>query len=184
MTPKGVSKDGVPKRLAKLVEPYLVTDGSKFRLKDVDPRDSGGLGSEDKPEAKELLTAYAAGMEVAMLGDIRLAAEGTVFGAPEVQIGVAIDGVMLPVLVIAGFATEAVVFHAALSALENGYQVQVPADACGGLSSRTEDAALRQIEAAGGVTTSVVTLVTAMAPDFEKEPGRSAFVALQALRLA
>ena len=27
-----------------------------------------------------------------MLGDIRLAAEGTVFGAPEVQIGVAIDG--------------------------------------------------------------------------------------------
>lgn len=33
-----------------------------------------------------------AGMEVAMLGDIRLAAEGTVFGAPEVQIGVAIDG--------------------------------------------------------------------------------------------
>jgi enoyl-CoA hydratase len=33
-----------------------------------------------------------AGLEVAMLGDVRVAAEGTVFGAPEVAIGVAIDG--------------------------------------------------------------------------------------------
>ena len=33
-----------------------------------------------------------AGLEVALLGDIRLAAAGTVFGAPEVAIGVAIDG--------------------------------------------------------------------------------------------
>lgn len=33
-----------------------------------------------------------AGLEIALLGDIRLAAEGTVFGAPEVSIGVAIDG--------------------------------------------------------------------------------------------
>jgi len=86
--------------------------------------------------------------------------------------------------VIAGFATEAVVFHAALSALESGYQVQVPVDACGGMSARTEDAALRQIGAAGGVTTSVVSLVTAMAPDFAREPGRNTFAALQALRLA
>jgi hypothetical protein len=64
------------------------------------------------------------------------------------------------------------------------YRVQVPVDACGGLSARTEDAALRQIEAAGGVTTSVASLVTAMAPDAAQEPGRSTFAALQALRLA
>jgi hypothetical protein len=95
----------------------------------------------------------------------------------------AINAVKRPVLVIAGFATEAVVLHAALSALESDYRVQVP-DACGGISARTEDAALRQIEAAGGVTTSVVSLVTAMAPDFAREPGRNTFVALQALRLA
>ena len=73
---------------------------------------------------------------------------------------------------------------AALSALESDYRVQVPVDACGGLSARTEDAALRQIEAAGGVTTSVVSLVTAMAPDFAQEPGRNTFAALQVLRLA
>jgi Isochorismatase family len=96
----------------------------------------------------------------------------------------AIDAVKRPVLVIAGFATEAVVLHAALSALESDYRVQVPVDACGGLSARTEDAAFRQIEAAGGVMTSVVSLVTAMAPDFAQEPGRNTFAALQALRLA
>ena len=32
--------------------------------------------------------------------------------------------------------------------------------------SRTEDAAFRQIERKGGVTTSVVALVTALTPDF------------------
>jgi Isochorismatase family len=96
----------------------------------------------------------------------------------------AIGAVKRPVLVIAGFATEAVIFHAALSALESGYQVQVPIDACGGMSVRTEDAALRRIEAAEAVTTSVVSLVTAMAPDFAREPGRNTFAALQTLRLA
>ena len=35
--------------------PYRVTDGDKFRLKKVDPADTGDLESEDKPRAKELL---------------------------------------------------------------------------------------------------------------------------------
>src|ERR1700719_3671160 len=86
-------------------------------------------------------------------------------------------------LVIAGFATEAVVLHAVLDAIAAGYRVYVPVDACGGLSARTEDAAFRQIEAAGGVTTSVVTLVTALAPDFSTDLGGKAFGILQSLRL-
>jgi hypothetical protein len=74
--------------------------------------------------------------------------------------------------------------EATRDAIAAGYRAYVPVDACGGMSSRTEDAALRQIEAAGGVTTSVVSLVTAMAPDFAQEPGRNTLAALQALRLA
>jgi pimeloyl-ACP methyl ester carboxylesterase/nicotinamidase-related amidase len=85
-------------------------------------------------------------------------------------------------LVIAGFATEAVVLHAVRDAIAAGYQVYVPVDACGGMSSRTEDAAFRQIEAAGGVTTSVVSLVTALAPDFSTDLGGKAFGILQSLR--
>ena len=87
-------------------------------------------------------------------------------------------------LVIAGFATEAVVMHGVRDAIAAGYQVYVPVDACGGMSSRTEDAAFRQIEAAGGITTSVVTLVTALAPDFSTDLGKKAFGILQSLRLA
>ncbi len=39
----------------ELSEPYRITDGSKFRLKDIDPGDTGALKSEDKPRAKEAL---------------------------------------------------------------------------------------------------------------------------------
>jgi len=35
---------------------------------------------------------FGAGMEIALLGDIRIAAESTIFSAPEVKLGVAIDG--------------------------------------------------------------------------------------------
>ena len=36
---------------------YRVTGGKKFRLADVDPTDTGALGSEDKPRAKKALKA-------------------------------------------------------------------------------------------------------------------------------
>jgi PPK2 family polyphosphate:nucleotide phosphotransferase len=39
----------------KFSKPYRVTDGERFRLADVDPRDTGELTSEDKPRAKEAL---------------------------------------------------------------------------------------------------------------------------------
>ena len=39
----------------RLVDPYRVVKGKGFRLKDFDPADTGELGSEDKPGAKELL---------------------------------------------------------------------------------------------------------------------------------
>ena len=39
----------------KLSSKYRVDDGGKFRLKHVDPGDTGGLKSEDKPRAKEAL---------------------------------------------------------------------------------------------------------------------------------
>ncbi|NMF66732.1 hypothetical protein DP113_32030 [Brasilonema octagenarum UFV-E1] len=88
-------------------------------------------------------------------------------------------------LIVAGFATEVVVLHAvpeamlqqgaAQGAIAAGYQVYVPVDACGGMSDRTEEAAFREIEAADGVTTSVVTLATGMAPDFTTELGKQMF---------
>ena len=42
-------------RSQKFITPYRVTDGKKFRLKDIDPGDTGEATSEDKPRAEELL---------------------------------------------------------------------------------------------------------------------------------
>lgn len=37
----------------RFADPYRISDGDKFRLKDVNPGDTGDLTSEDKPAAKE-----------------------------------------------------------------------------------------------------------------------------------
>ena len=41
-----------------LAAPYRITDGQKFRLKDVEPSDTGALKAEDKPRAKEARTHH------------------------------------------------------------------------------------------------------------------------------
>ena len=43
------------KKIRKLVEPYRITNGKKFRLKDFNPGDTAGLKSEFKDDAKDLL---------------------------------------------------------------------------------------------------------------------------------
>jgi len=45
----------VIKRAERFAEPYIVTDGSGFRLKDIDPADTLDLSSENKPMAKDAL---------------------------------------------------------------------------------------------------------------------------------
>ena len=50
-----MSTKRVIKNSAAFAKPFRVTDGKKFRLKDYDPNETGGLGSEDKPRAKEAL---------------------------------------------------------------------------------------------------------------------------------
>jgi PPK2 family polyphosphate:nucleotide phosphotransferase len=42
-------------RIAGWIDPYRVTDGSRFRLKRVKPEDTGGLTGEDKDDARERL---------------------------------------------------------------------------------------------------------------------------------
>ncbi|MFI7012242.1 isochorismatase family protein [Streptomyces sp. NPDC050145] len=84
-------------------------------------------------------------------------------------------------LVICGVTSEIVVLHTALDALAAGYAVFVLVDASGGMSERTERAALSQIEAAGGTVTSVASFVTSMVRDFTTPVGRDAIVALHGL---
>jgi PPK2 family polyphosphate:nucleotide phosphotransferase len=56
------------KQARKIAEEFRVTKGGKFRLKDVDPRDTLGFKAEDKPRSKE---ALAQGVEaLAELQDV------------------------------------------------------------------------------------------------------------------
>ncbi|MDR6774084.1 isochorismatase family protein [Azospirillum sp. BE72] len=84
-------------------------------------------------------------------------------------------------LVIAGFAAEGVVLQTALDALNSGYRVQLAVDAIGGLTQRSEDAALRHAEFVGAVPTSVVSLATRMTPDLFHTPGSEVFAAIMPL---
>ena len=51
-----MKKKEVIERARKFSKPFRVTNGAKFRLKDVDPGDTLGLEAEAKPRAKEALT--------------------------------------------------------------------------------------------------------------------------------
>lgn len=83
------------------------------------------------------------------------------------------------VLIIGGVATEVVVLHAVLDARTQGYDVLVPVDVCGGMSERTEQAALMQIIAAGAITTSVVSIATKLAPEFTTDRGKDLYTWLR-----
>jgi len=61
-------------------------------------------------------------------------------------------------ILIAGVATELAVQLPALTAPEMGYRAALVLDACGGMSERTERAAIARITQAGSTTTCVMTL--------------------------
>jgi nicotinamidase-related amidase len=77
-------------------------------------------------------------------------------------------------LLISGVATELAVQLPALSASDMGYRVYVVVDACGGMSERTERAALQRIAQAGATTVSAMTLAGELAGDFREARAQEA----------
>jgi nicotinamidase-related amidase len=84
-------------------------------------------------------------------------------------------------LIVGGVATEIVVLWLVLSGIARGYRVYVVADACGGLSERSEAATLRRFEAAGAVMTSVFSLAGEISGDFTAPPGSEAIAVVYQL---
>jgi nicotinamidase-related amidase len=77
-------------------------------------------------------------------------------------------------LLVSGVATELAVQLPALTACDQGYKVYIVIDACGGMSQRTEEAALRRIAKSGASTVSVMTLAGELAGDFREPKGQQA----------
>jgi PPK2 family polyphosphate:nucleotide phosphotransferase len=50
-----MSNDKQLDKIRKFIKPYCITDGKKFKLKDIDPDDTGDFGKKDKDQLKESL---------------------------------------------------------------------------------------------------------------------------------
>lgn len=77
-------------------------------------------------------------------------------------------------LLISGVVTELAVQLPALTASDQGYKVYVVLDACGGMSERTEQAALLRMAKAGATTVSVMTLAGELAGDLREAKAQQA----------
>lgn len=90
------------------------------------------------------------------------------------EIVAAIEATGRKTLLISGVATELAVQLPALTASDQGYRVYVVLDACGGMSERTEQAALLRMTNAGATTVSVMTLAGEVAGDFRDAKAQQA----------
>lgn len=90
------------------------------------------------------------------------------------EIASAIKATGRKTLLISGVATELAVQLPALTASDEGYRVYVVLDACGGMSERTEQAALLRLAKAGATTVSVMTLAGELAGDFREPKAQQA----------
>jgi nicotinamidase-related amidase len=110
----------------------------------------------------------------ASLGDLPPHARTTTDAFLDQPTREAILGAGRTTLIVSGVATEVIVLHSALSGVAHGLAVQVAVDACGGVSPRTEDAALRRLVQAGVAPTSIGSLAGQLAGDFTQPRGAQA----------
>ena len=87
-------------------------------------------------------------------------------------------------LLISGVSSEVAVQLPALTAADMGYRVFVVADACGGMSERTEQAAIQRIGTTGGALVSVMMLAGELAGDFRTTEAQSAIGVLYEMATA
>jgi len=84
-------------------------------------------------------------------------------------------------LIVAGFLTEACVSFPVLSALKDGFEVFVVADACGGLTAAGHELALRRMEQAGARLTSWIQVLLEFQRDWTR---RETYEAARAIVVA
>jgi nicotinamidase-related amidase len=87
-------------------------------------------------------------------------------------------------LLISGVSSEVAVQLLALTAADMGYRVFVVVDACGGMSERTEQAAIQRISNVGVATVSVMTLAGELAGDFRTAEAQAAIGVLYEMAMA
>jgi nicotinamidase-related amidase len=144
-------------KLAKLFDIPVIVSGIR------------GEGGSDAHVVPEIAQA---------LGDLPTHHRTTCDSLLNPDIATAIEATGRKTLLISGVATELAVQLPALTASDLGYKVYVVLDACGGMSERTEQAALLRISNAGATTVSVMTLAGEIAGDFRESKAQHAIAIL------
>lgn len=137
------------------------------KLLDIPAVVSGVRGQDGNPS--EMIPQIAEG-----LGDLPTHHRTTCDSFLNDEIVAAIKATGRKTLLICGVATELAVQLPALTASDQGYNVFVVLDACGGMSERTEEAALQRMASAGARTVSVMTLAGELAGDFREAKAQQA----------
>ncbi|MCU7933211.1 MAG: isochorismatase family protein [Candidatus Thiodiazotropha sp. (ex Codakia rugifera)] len=74
-------------------------------------------------------------------------------------------------LIMAGITTDVCIVYPAITAVENGYEVQVVVDACGSPTAIADQMALQRMEKAGVILTTTNQLMAELAQDWSSEDG-------------
>ncbi|MEV5603538.1 isochorismatase family protein [Streptomyces sp. NPDC052299] len=116
------------------------------------------------PELEQTLPAeYAA----------RIQRTGAVNAMADPDFATAVENTGRRRLIVAGVTTDVCVVFPVLSALEDGYQVQVVVDAGGSLSPASDEMALRRMERAGAVLTTTRPLLAELAGNWASPAGQA-----------
>jgi hypothetical protein len=86
-----------------------------------------------------------------------------------------------PILGIGGISSEIAVLHSVIDAIKRGYDVHILCDCCSGLSERTEEAAFRQMEAAGATLSNLSSFLTGFTPRLDDQTAQVVYPALARL---
>ena len=85
------------------------------------------------------------------------------------------------IMAVAGVSMEIAVLHTVLDARRAGFNVYVLVDCCGGLSARSEAAALTTMQATGAQISNVSSFFTSLVEDVDSTDGRAVMGALAEL---
>lgn len=114
------------------------------------------------PELEEILPE-AFGKRIKRLGTVDCMAD------PE--FAAAVEATGRKKLIMAGLLTEVCVVYPALSAVEDGYEVQVIADASGSGTKMGDEIALDRVRQAGGYVASTIQILSETVADWSVGPG-------------
>jgi nicotinamidase-related amidase len=110
----------------------------------------------------------------AVLGPVKPLARTGTDSFDNAAIRAAIEATGRKTLIVSGVATEVAVQRPSLSGVRRGYTVHVVLDACGGISTRSENAAIVRLAQAGVILTSVAALAGDLATDFTQPKAQAA----------